>query len=96
MPGHDPIDEQAGAGPTTLVVSTVPSVRLAAWDRGGLEGLARYCARSSCNSARLESSGRALLTFARAPPQGELQWDQGAGDDFDDFDQRTEHSETPW
>jgi len=23
------------------------SVRLAAWDRGGLEGLARYCARPS-------------------------------------------------
>ncbi len=33
------------------------------------------------------------LSPARAPPQGELQWDQGAGDDFD---QRTEHSEAPW
>ena len=34
-----------------------------------------------------------VLSPARAPPQGELQWDQGGGDDFD---QRTEHSEAPW
>jgi len=44
------------------------SVRLAAWDRGGLEGLARYCARPSFSSARLELLDKDLLAYRLRKP----------------------------
>jgi len=44
------------------------SVRLAAWDRGGLEGLARYCARPSFSAGRFEPLNAELVLYHLRKP----------------------------
>jgi hypothetical protein len=69
---HDYLDEEAVA--TMLAwrhsggFSLDASVRLAAWDRQGLERLARYCARPSFAGARLDRLGDETLAYRLKKP----------------------------
>lgn len=53
-----------------LVVMTVrkPSVRRGAWDRQGLERLARYCARPSFSEDRLDRLSDEMLAYRLRKP----------------------------
>ena len=69
---HEYLDEEAASDMLSWRhsggFSLDGSVRLAAWDRGGLEGLARYCARPSFSSARLELLDKDLLAYRLRKP----------------------------
>jgi hypothetical protein len=69
---HDYLDEEAVAGMLAWChsggFSVDASVRLEAWDRQGVERLARYCARPSFAAARLDRLNAEMLAYRLKQP----------------------------